>query len=194
MTTFLADLRYAARVLWKHRGVNAVALITLALAIGANTAIFSVYNALLVRALPFPDSGALVQVARGYPDGVGDSVAVPKFLRWRDGSGAVFQGIAAYAHSGTGFNLHRRGILELRRFTAQRSRRSRSPRLRLPSGTPVDLDDAAGRELARSRSRASSRNVRSASSSGTCRLAVHESIVLSPTRASKRDAPSFSSK
>ena len=105
MTTFLADLRYAARVLWKHRGVNAVALITLALAIGANTAIFSVYNALLVRALPFPDSGALVQVARGYPDGVGDSVAVPKFLRWRDGSGAVFQGIAAYDTLGSGFNL-----------------------------------------------------------------------------------------
>ena len=105
MTTFLADLRYSGRVLWKHRGVNAVALITLALAIGANTAIFSVYNALLVRALPFPDSGALVQVARGYPDGVGDSVAVPKFLRWREGSGAVFQNIAAYDTLGSGFNL-----------------------------------------------------------------------------------------
>ncbi len=66
MTTFLAELRYAARVLWKHRGVNAVALITLALAIGANTAIFSVYNALLVRALPFPEPDTLVQVARRY--------------------------------------------------------------------------------------------------------------------------------
>ena len=71
-------------------------LITLALAIGANTAIFSVYNALLVRALPFPESDRLVQVARGYPDGVGDPVAIPKYLRWRDGSGAVFRGIAAY--------------------------------------------------------------------------------------------------
>ena len=105
MTTFLADVRYAGRVLWKHRGVNSVALVTLALAIGANTAIFSVYNALLVRALPFPSSEALVQVARGYPEGVGEAISIPKFLRWRDGSTAVFQGIAAYDLLGSGFNL-----------------------------------------------------------------------------------------
>ncbi len=105
MTTFLADVRYAGRVLWRHRGVNSVALVTLALAIGANTAIFSVYNALLVRALPFPSSEALVQVARGYPEGMGEAISIPKFLRWRDGSAAVFQGIAAYDLLGSGFNL-----------------------------------------------------------------------------------------
>jgi predicted permease len=105
MTDFLADVRYAARVLWKHRGVNSVALVTLALAIGANTAIFSVYNALLVRALPFPSPEAIVQVARGYPEGVGDAVSIPKYIRWRDGSRDVFQSFAAYDTLGSGFNL-----------------------------------------------------------------------------------------
>jgi putative ABC transport system permease protein len=55
--------------------------------------------------LPFPEPDTLVQVARRYPGGVGDPVAIPKYLRWRDGSRAVFQGIAAYDTLGSGFNL-----------------------------------------------------------------------------------------
>mgnify|MGYP006215971471 CR=1 FL=1 len=79
-------------------------LLTLGLAIGANTAIFSVVNALMLRPLPFPESAEIVQLERGYPEGRVTSVAAPKFFFWREHS-TVFEHVATYDTLGSGFNM-----------------------------------------------------------------------------------------
>jgi putative ABC transport system permease protein len=92
------DLRYGARMLWKNPGFTAVAVIALALGIGANSAIFSVVNTVLLRPLPYKDPDRLVLVwedrtARGYPR---DTPAPANYVDWRD-QNKVFEGMAAIA-------------------------------------------------------------------------------------------------
>src|SRR5580658_6689075 len=61
------DLRYAARRLWKEKGFASLALLTLALCIGANTAIFSMVYALLLKPLPFPEPSRIVEIYNAFP-------------------------------------------------------------------------------------------------------------------------------
>jgi putative ABC transport system permease protein len=91
----IKDLRYAFRMLRRKPGFTAVAALTLALGIGGNTAIFSVVNAVLLRALPYPEAERLVSIYESLPQGGTGSVSVPNLLDWRAQSDA-FTGVAAY--------------------------------------------------------------------------------------------------
>ena len=99
MDGLLQDLRYGLRVLRKSPGFAAIAVLTLALGIGANAAIFSVVNAVLLEPLPFPDPDRIVHLmlfSPGWAPGKNANAAsVPEFNIFREQRQA-FQQIAAY--------------------------------------------------------------------------------------------------
>ena len=95
MRTLWEDLRYGWRMMLKHKGFTAVAVLALALGIGANTAIFSVVNAVLLRPLPYTDPDRLVYALRTQPPIMRGPISRPDFLEWQ-GEQKVFQEIAAY--------------------------------------------------------------------------------------------------
>ncbi len=98
------DLRFALRYLAKTPGFTATAIIVLAVGIGANAAIFSVVNTILLKPLAYPEPESLVQLMNTAPQGKFGGANVPKFNIWRQQTG-VFQSIAAYDEGGAGLNL-----------------------------------------------------------------------------------------
>jgi predicted permease len=102
--SWLSDARHAVRSLVRQPGFTAVALVTLAVGIGANTAVFSVVNGVLLRPLPYPDAGRLVMVFRTVPRFGFDRSpsSFPDFSDWRAQAAGVVR-LAAYG--GTGLTL-----------------------------------------------------------------------------------------
>jgi predicted permease len=89
MDTFLQDLKHSLRMFVQNRGFTFTALAALALGIGANTAIFSVVNAVLLKPLPFPDADRLVMMMSTSPQGQGSAGSPAKFMHWRAQTQAV---------------------------------------------------------------------------------------------------------
>jgi len=83
MTGMSQDFRYALRQLLKSPGFSIVAVITLALGIGANTAIFSVINSVLLRSLPFTDPSRVMTVWKTMTNGNPNAFSTPEFLEWK---------------------------------------------------------------------------------------------------------------
>ncbi len=105
MQTLWQDLRYGARMLMKQKGITAIAVLSLALGIGANTAMFSLANAAFLRQLPVVEPTRLMFVFNGTQNSPWNSTSYPNYLDYRDRSTA-FEELAAYnaitASLGTG--------------------------------------------------------------------------------------------
>jgi putative ABC transport system permease protein len=98
------DLRFAARMLLRSPLFAITAILALALGIGANTAIFSVVNKVLLEPLPYPHADRLVELENSGPQGNFDGASIPRFNVWRQQT-QVFDVVAAYSSGGPGVNL-----------------------------------------------------------------------------------------
>src|SRR4051794_4468617 len=104
MESLLVDIRQSLRLMRKSPAFTAVAVAALALGIGANTAIFSVVDKVLLSPLPYTDPDRMVSLSRKFlnSDG-GGSVSIPKYMAWRQNN--VFSAMTLYDQSGPGLNL-----------------------------------------------------------------------------------------
>src|SRR5258705_2767009 len=103
MSRLLSDVRYAFRGVFKNPRFSLVAVGALALGIGANAAIFSVVNAVLLQPLPYPDAQRLVRVCRDFGARPQCAESIPKFLA--ASRAQAFDAVAAYDFAGPGLNL-----------------------------------------------------------------------------------------
>ena len=104
MDTMLKDLKHALRMLRQSPGFTATAISALALGIGANTAIFSVVNTVLLKPLPYPQPDRIVQLMNATPEGNFPGASVPKYNIWRAQT-QVLEDVAAYDGGGPGINM-----------------------------------------------------------------------------------------
>ena len=101
MEAFLKDILHSVRMFRRSPGFTIAAIAALALGIGANTAIFSVVNAVLLKPLTYPDPDRIVQFLLTSPQGSGPGASVTKFNIWKQQT-QVFQEVAAYDFGGPG--------------------------------------------------------------------------------------------
>jgi predicted permease len=99
MRSLFHDLQYAGRQMMKSPGFAIVAILTLALGIGANTTIFSVVNGVLLNPLPYPEANRLVVLFHNKPNFSKGSISYPNFLDWQRDNKA-FDAMAAYRNAG----------------------------------------------------------------------------------------------
>lgn len=104
MDAFWKDLKHSIRMFRQAPGFTIAAMSALALGIGANAAIFSVVNTVLLKPLTYPDSDRIVQFRLTSPQGSGAGASVPKFVTWRE-QDKFFQDVSGYDFSGPGLNL-----------------------------------------------------------------------------------------
>ena len=109
--TFLQDLRFGVRQLWRSPGFAIAAILTLAIGIGANLAIFGIIDTVLLRPLAYPEPDRIVQLEKVTTAASSYSASIPLFLAW-SGHNDVLQSIAAYSVLPAGFNLAQRGHAE----------------------------------------------------------------------------------
>ncbi len=98
------DVRFAGRTLRRSPGFTITAILALALGIGANTAIFTVINTVLLQPLAYPHPERIVQLMRHFPGGEGTSVSIPRFNVWREQT-SVLEASAIYDFAGPGINV-----------------------------------------------------------------------------------------
>ena len=141
MDTLLQDLRFGLRLLLRQPAFTLLVVLTLALGIGANTAIFSVVNGVLLRPLPFPSPERLVRVW-GYHPSIGQETAsLPDFRDWREGVPA-FEHLEACAS--TYFNLTSHG--EPERLLAARTTAGFFQALRVPAALGRTFESGEDRQ------------------------------------------------
>ena len=171
MDTLRQDLRFAFRLLWKDRAFALTTLLTLALCIGANTAIFTVVRSVLLRPLPYPEAGRLVSMYDSFP-GAGveragtsvpnyfdrlpltsllESQALYQFGGFRVGEGASAEGVASMEVTPSFFRVLRTNAVRGRLFTEDEGQLGRH-RVAVLSYTfaqrqPGGLDGIVGRDL-----------------------------------------------
>jgi putative ABC transport system permease protein len=104
MSDLWNDVKHALHLFIKSPGFTIAAVSALALGIGANTAIFTVVNAVLLKPLSYPDADRIVQFLLTSPEGKDPIASIPKFQNWQQQT-SVFKDVAAYDFAGPGFNI-----------------------------------------------------------------------------------------
>jgi putative ABC transport system permease protein len=104
MENFFQDVRFALRVYAKNKSFTTIAVLTLAIGIGSNIAVFTVVNALLFRSLPYPDGERLVQVGRSLNEGPVYTMSYARF-RFLEQNSRAFESLAAYDVVGSSLSM-----------------------------------------------------------------------------------------